>query len=226
MLNFQCPSCQSKCSVDDQFRGRKLKCPKCRTRIRHHLDGTIELLSLGDPPPPASAGSPGAGKPTTRAVPVQESAPPPPVAAVVNKFTSQSESKQNKMILWGIGAILGLAILAYSLINNDMLVLVGAIALVLVCAFGFLFVRNQALQIKAAAASPPASPKNPDETQPAAPSVPAPVAAAPVAAAPPAPAPPLPPPPPPPAPAPAPPPAGGPSPVEDDAPTDHLTIIE
>lgn len=48
MINFNCPSCSTRCLVRDDFRGRKLRCPKCRARLMHHLDGTVEILSLGE----------------------------------------------------------------------------------------------------------------------------------------------------------------------------------
>ena len=67
MISFQCPSCGVKCSLDEKFRGRKMRCPKCKTRVRHHEDGTIELLTIGKAtsklgppplPPPSAAPKP------------------------------------------------------------------------------------------------------------------------------------------------------------------------
>ena len=51
MINFECPSCQASCLVQDQYKGHKLRCPKCGTRVQHMLDGTIALLSVGNRAP-------------------------------------------------------------------------------------------------------------------------------------------------------------------------------
>ena len=51
MINFECPNCQAKCLVQDQYKGHKLRCPKCGTRVQHNMDGTIDLLSVGNRAP-------------------------------------------------------------------------------------------------------------------------------------------------------------------------------
>lgn len=66
MITLTCPSCAGKSSVGDEFAGRKIKCPKCGTRVRHQPDGTFELLSVGQAPPSSAPPSAAAteGKPS------------------------------------------------------------------------------------------------------------------------------------------------------------------
>ena len=47
VISFNCPTCQSRCLVQDQCKGRKLRCPRCGSRVQHNTDGTVDLLSVG-----------------------------------------------------------------------------------------------------------------------------------------------------------------------------------
>jgi len=92
--------------VDDKFKGRKIKCPKCGARVVHVKDAHVELLTPGTPPAPGAA--PAAQAPaaaTTEAVPVPSDATPVATAVVphlVGEFVQQKESKQNLLIGGGL----------------------------------------------------------------------------------------------------------------------------
>ena len=104
MINFQCPSCSAKCSLDDKFRGRKIRCPKCKTRIRHHENGAIELLSIGPgpvskptapKPQPAAATSDPVAKTTEPLAPKPESAAPKPEPPPSNPSPSDNPTSED-----------------------------------------------------------------------------------------------------------------------------------
>jgi hypothetical protein len=134
MITFTCPSCQGKCQVADAMSGRKMKCPKCGTRIRHHADGTIELLSLKEPPPPAPAA---AGVPP--APPAKDSTAA--LAHVAGKLLSQEEGRQNAAVLWGVAAFLALAFSGTGLALGLPVLAVGPVAALLVALLAWLLLR-------------------------------------------------------------------------------------
>jgi len=172
MLEFQCPSCKAKCAVGDEFRGRKLRCPKCRTRIRHHQDGTIELLSVGDPstaptedatPVPSVAAAPPPSPPVAPA----PSEPPPPSTGLVTKLTRKSESHQNTIVLAAIGGALVAVIVVVGLLTKDLILSVAALAAGFAAAFVALYVRSRRKVGKPAIPKLPAAKVKDDEpTQP------------------------------------------------------------
>ena len=67
MIQFACPSCKSTCSVDDKFKGRKIKCPRCGARVVHVQGAEVRMLTAGTVPSVATA--------VTQPMPA--SAPPP-----------------------------------------------------------------------------------------------------------------------------------------------------
>ncbi|HEX7899679.1 MAG TPA: hypothetical protein VF950_18055 [Planctomycetota bacterium] len=141
MITFTCPSCQGKNQVGDEFAGRKMKCPKCGTRIRHHKDGPVEILTIGAPPPPSAAATepaaPAVGAPA--AEPLKESTAV--LAAVADKLLSQGEGKQNTYIIWGVVGFLAVVLGGIGLMTGDKLLAVAPPAVALVAAFIWLFLR-------------------------------------------------------------------------------------
>jgi hypothetical protein len=132
--------------VGDEFAGRKMKCPKCRTRIRHHPGGQIELLTVGAPPPPPAAGAvavPPAEEKKGSTVAI------PAVPEIVGKLVSQSESKQNTVVIGGVIGFLALALSAMGLAMEIKILTVAPLAIALAVAFVWLVLRSK--QQKAAA---------------------------------------------------------------------------
>jgi len=171
VINFVCPSCQGKCSVGDEFAGRKMKCPKCRTRIRHHKDGQIELLSVGAPPPPPAPGAPPAPaaeekKGSTVAISA--------VPEIVGKLVSQSESKQNTVVIGGVIGFLALALSGIGMALDLMILVVAPIAIALAVAFVWLALRAKKQKGEAIRAekekilkeAPPVAKKDEGKTEP------------------------------------------------------------
>lgn len=108
MFDLDCPACHARYPVDDKFRGRKIRCPRCGTRVRHLPDGQFEILSMGEVPPPApppAAPAPGAAADPTR--PVPEPADVPLLSAAV----AGSESSQNRIVALALIHILAVGIL-------------------------------------------------------------------------------------------------------------------
>ncbi len=129
--------------------GRKMKCPKCGTRIRHHADGNIELLTVGASPPPAAVpgaapppAPPAAGPDAPAAPPVTESSA---VLAVVpdlaNKLLSQGEAKQNTIVIWGLIGFIAVVLGAVGFMLDSPVFAVAPTALALVGAFVWLSLR-------------------------------------------------------------------------------------
>ena len=150
MITFDCPSCQGKCQVADGMSGRKMKCPKCGTRIRHHADGTIELLTVGEKPPapaaPSVATAPTVAAPAVPATPGAASAPPTKessaiIAHVAHEFHKQGEGKQNLMLLWGLGGFFALAFSGIGLALWIPLLIAAPLAIYLVAALVALVLR-------------------------------------------------------------------------------------
>lgn len=136
MISYTCPSCQGKNQAGDDFAGRKLKCPKCGCRVRHHKDGNVELLSVGTPPKPPA---PGEAPPAAAAAPSKDSTAV--LAAVADKFLTQGEGKQNTFVIWGIVAFLAVVLGGLGLMIGEPLVAVAPPAIALVAAFVWLFLR-------------------------------------------------------------------------------------
>ena len=150
MITFTCPACKAVCSLGDEFAGRKMKCPKCRTRIRHHKDGPIEVLSMGEVPPPSAPIPPSIATQTTTAAPAAPGAPSgekgstvdiPVVPDMVKKLVSQSESKQNTIVIAGVIGFFCLALSAIGLLTKEPILAIAPIALGLASAFVWLFIR-------------------------------------------------------------------------------------
>ena len=178
MITFTCPSCQGKNQVGDEFAGRKMKCPKCGTRIRHHKDGTVELLTVGaPPPPPPPAAATEAAAPAVAAPLVAGAAPPESLkestavlAAVADKLLSQGEAKQNTYIVWGVVAFLAVVLGGLGLMTGDMIFAVAPPAIALVAAFIWLALRvmkhNAAERIRHAAKHGTKDVKDEGKTEP------------------------------------------------------------
>ena len=148
MITFTCPSCQRKCQVGDDMKGRKMKCPACAARVRHLPDGTFELLSVGAAPVPAPAPAPSAaGAPAVEAAPPKESSA---VMAVIpdlaGKLLSQGEEKQNTVLVWGLVAFLVVVLGGVGLILGNAVVAVSPAAVALVAGFVWLSLRSRRRQ--------------------------------------------------------------------------------
>lgn len=136
MITFTCPSCQGKCQVGDEFNGRKMRCPKCGARVRHHKDGSVEILTVGAPPP-APSGAPAAPPPEAK----HESTAV--LAAVADKLLAQGEEKQNIWITWGIVGFLAAVLCVLGLTLGYPILAAAPPALALVAAFIWLYLRVQ-----------------------------------------------------------------------------------
>jgi hypothetical protein len=129
-----------------------MRCPKCGTRIRHHKDGTVELLTVGAPPPPpapsAAATEPAAPSveaatapaPGAEAAPLKESTAV--LAAVADKFLSSGEAKQNTYVIWGVIGFLVVVLSGIGLMISEPIVAAAPPALALVAAFVWLYMRK------------------------------------------------------------------------------------
>ncbi len=181
MLNMTCPACQAQCQFDDKFRGRKIKCPKCGTRVRHLPDGNFELLSMGQVPPPPPPG----------ATPAPEGGAPPASTnvPVISALASQSESIQNAVVVLAVVHLFAFGLLALGFALGKMPVFASVFALTLLITWiVFLSKRRRTLRIERASEETAAVPMaQPPAPAPGAPALPAPVVP-PIPAAPPAPA--------------------------------------
>ncbi len=176
MITLTCPTCAGKSTVGDEFTGRKIKCPKCGTRVRHQADGSFEILSVGQAPPPAAPPPPAAApEPAPAGAPPPAPGPETPVAMAIvpelaGKLLTQGESKQNTLVVWGVVGFLALALAGAGVAMGDLVVAVAPIALALVAAFVWLGIRAQKRRAKESAARPPApprvSPKDEEKTEP------------------------------------------------------------
>jgi hypothetical protein len=136
--------------VGDEFTGRKMKCPKCRTRIRHHKDGKIELLTVGEVPPPAARSVPAAGaaappaasEPAKRGSTVEIAVVP----EMVKKLVSQSESKQNTIVIAGVIGFFAIVLSGIGIFIGQMILTVAPLAVGLAAAFVWLMLRARKRQ--------------------------------------------------------------------------------
>jgi len=152
LIQFACPSCKATCSVDDKFKGRKIKCPKCGARVVHVKDSQVELLTAGTPPAPNAAP---AAPPVDAAetVPMPSDATPVATAVVphlVGEFVQQSESKQNVLIVGGLVALFTAVLVVLGIILDKPLLVVTPIGVALTIAAVWLWMRKKKLEQKAA----------------------------------------------------------------------------
>lgn len=153
MIQFACPSCKATCSVDDKFKGRKIKCPKCGARVVHVKDNQVELLTAGKPPPPSA--TPAASDPIysapTEAVPTE--ATPVATAVVphlVKELVQQPESKQNLYIAAGLLGLFTAVLTVLGVVLDVKILVVAPIALALTVVAVWLWMRKKKLEKKAA----------------------------------------------------------------------------
>jgi hypothetical protein len=144
VIQFACPSCSSTCGVDDRFKGRKLRCPKCGARVLHIADNRVELLSGGTAPAPA---------PTT--APATPGAPPPqdvtPLATAVmphsmGELINESESKQNFHIGIGLLVLFAVAAVVLGFVLGLKLLVVAPFAVLLSAAGIYLWLHTRKLK--------------------------------------------------------------------------------
>ena len=143
MIQFACPSCKSTCSVDDKFKGRKIKCPKCGARVVHVRDAEVKLLTAGTVP------APGSSAPAPAPAPSPSDAPPTdltPVATavvphLVGEFVRQNESKQNTWIIGGLIGLFAASLSILGIIVNVPLLAVTPVGVALSMLAGWLWLR-------------------------------------------------------------------------------------
>ncbi len=140
--------------MDDKFKGRKIKCPKCGARVVHVKDAHVELLTPGTPPAPgaAPAPSPMASAPT-EAIPVPSDATPVATAVVphlVGEFVQQKESKQNFLIAAGLLGLFTVVLSVLGIVLDVKLLVVTPIAVALTVAAVWLWMRKKKLEKQAA----------------------------------------------------------------------------
>jgi DNA-directed RNA polymerase subunit RPC12/RpoP len=153
LIQFACPSCKATCSVDDKFKGRKIKCPKCGARVVHVKDNQVELLTAGKPPDPLAA--PAAPDPISSAPtePVPTEATPVATAVVphlVKELVQQPESKQNLYIAAGLLGLFTAVLTVLGIVLDVKLLVVAPIALALSVVAVWLWMRKKKLEKKAA----------------------------------------------------------------------------
>ena len=141
LIQFACPSCKATCSVDDQFKGRKIKCPKCGARVIHVRDNLVELLTAGAPvaPPPAASGGPPPANPPTEATPVATAVVP----HLVTDFVRKDESKQNTLIVAGLIALFAASLSILGIAMDVPLLAVTPVGIALVIAAVWLWLRKK-----------------------------------------------------------------------------------
>jgi len=163
LIQFACPSCSSTCSVDDKYKGRKLKCPKCGARVLHREGVRVELLTAGTPLPPKSG-------PAEPAPAVAALSDVTPLATAVlphsmGQLMDESESKQNLHIIAALLVLFAIVAVILGFVLGLRLLVVGPIA-VLLSAVGLCLwlhtrkIRRRIEERKAAhaQAAPPKSP--------------------------------------------------------------------
>jgi hypothetical protein len=153
VIQFACPSCHSTCSVDDKFKGRKIKCPKCGARVVHVKDAEVRLLTAGSVP------APGAAAPSPAPAPVAVPADGPPseltpvatavVPHIVGEFVKQNESKQNTYIIGGLIGVFAAALSILGIIVNVPLLAVTPVGVALSILAVWLWLRKKKLEQKA-----------------------------------------------------------------------------
>jgi len=145
VIQFDCPSCKSACSVGDQFAGRKLKCPKCGARVVHVKDREVKLLTAGSavPPKPAAPSTANdATQPLSDVTPLATAVLPHSVTELVEK----SESKQNLYVGAGLLLFFALATIMLGFILGSKLLILTPIAVVLIAVGVYLWLHIQKLK--------------------------------------------------------------------------------
>ena len=150
MIQFACPSCKATCSVDDKFKGRKIKCPKCGARVVHVQGAEVRMLTAGTVHSAVT-------QPVPSPAPVSADAPPSeltPVATavvphIVGEFVRQDEAKQN---VWIIGGLIGVFAASLSILGifiNVPLLAVTPVGVALSILAVWLWLRKKKLEQKA-----------------------------------------------------------------------------
>jgi hypothetical protein len=138
--------------VDDKFKGRKIKCPKCGARVIHVKDAHVELLTAGAPlaaAPPPPAGGPPPADPPAEATPVATAVVP----HLVGEFVRQDESKQNTYIVGGLIAVFAAALSILGIAMDLPLLAVTPVGIALTIAAVWLWLRKKKLEEKVRAGS-------------------------------------------------------------------------
>jgi hypothetical protein len=164
LIQFACPSCTSTCSVDDKYKGRKIKCPRCGARVVHVKDAQVQLLTPGTPPTTAAPAAPDpVSVAPTEAVPVPSDVTPVATAVVphiVGEFVQRSESKQNLYIVGGLLGLFTAVLVVLGIILDVKLLVVTPVGVTLTIAAVWLWTRKKKLEKQAAGmAKTEASPK-------------------------------------------------------------------
>jgi hypothetical protein len=128
--------------VDDQFKGRKIKCPRCGARVIHVRDNHVELLTAGSPvaaaPAPAAGGPPPADPPGD-ATPVATAAVP----HLVTEFVRKDESKQNTLIVGGLIGVFAVSLSILGIAMDVPLLAVTPVGIALAIAAVWLWIRKK-----------------------------------------------------------------------------------
>ena len=131
--------------MDDKFKGRKIKCPKCGARVVHVRDGHVELLTAGTAPAPAPAPTtPPANAAPSEATPVATAVVP----HMVGEFVKQSESKQNVLIVGGLIALFTAVLSFLGIIVDKPILVVTPIGVALTILAVWLWLRKKKLEQK------------------------------------------------------------------------------
>jgi DNA-directed RNA polymerase subunit RPC12/RpoP len=150
MIQFACPSCKATCSVDDKFKGRKIRCPKCGARVVHVQGAEVRLLTAGTvhtavtQPLPAPAPSPG-DAPPSELTPVATAVVP----HIVGEFVRQDESKQNVWIIGGLIGVFAASLSILGIVINVPLLAVTPVGVALSILAVWLWLRKKKLEQKA-----------------------------------------------------------------------------
>ena len=139
--------------MDDKFRGRKIKCPKCGARVVHVKDAHVELLTAGTPPAAGAAPAAALAAAPTEAIPVPSDATPVATAVVphlVGEFVQQKESKQNLLLAGGLLGLFTVVLSVLGIVLDVKLLVVTPIGVALTIAAVWLWMRKKKLEKKAA----------------------------------------------------------------------------
>jgi hypothetical protein len=153
LIQFACPSCKASCSVDDKFKGRKIKCPKCGARVVHVKDSHVELLTAGTPPAPSAAPAAPDQVASAPTEPVPTEATPVATAVVphlVKELVQQPESRQNLYIGAGLLGLFTAVLTVLGVVLDVKLLVVTPLAIALSIVAVWLWTRKKKLEKKAA----------------------------------------------------------------------------
>lgn len=143
--------------MDDKFKGRKIKCPKCGARVIHVRDAHVELLTAGAPlaapAPPLPSGTPPAADSPGEATPVATAVVP----HLVGEFVRQNESKQNTTIIGGLVGVFAASLSILGIAMDLPLLAVTPVGVALTVAAIWLWIRKKKLEEKLRAGAKPGS---------------------------------------------------------------------